>query len=392
MAQAAARRSKRRKWVLVGGIGIVALALGLTAFLLTRPQQSAGFVRTQTVKVTKSTQTVTVGLSGTLAPKNQADLFFSSAGTVTSVKVKVGQKVSKNQVVATIDATDLANAVALARANLTAARTSYSDAVDNDASSSQRSAALAQVRSAEAQLSSAELALKKAKLRSTIDGVVALVNIAKGDTVSGAGAATGSVSDAGAGATTTASSANVVVVSTKSWKVNATVGAADVASLKAGQKARIAITGTTTVLNGTVDSVGIVSSSSGGTASFPVVLSVKSTGTGVYSGVAVTATVTTGTYPGVLTVPTAAIVNVNGKATVQQVKNGQQVTTEVVTGRVFGTMTEVTSGLAEGDEVAITTRDALPTGGASGGIQFGPGAGGPPPDGTGARPTGGASR
>ncbi|QLQ16634.1 MAG: biotin/lipoyl-binding protein [Micropruina sp.] len=162
MAQAAARRSKRRKWVLVGGIGIVALALGLTAFLLTRPQQSAGFVRTQTVKVTKSTQTVTVGLSGTLAPKNQADLSFSSAGTVTSVKVKVGQKVSKNQVVATIDATDLANAVALARANLTAARTSYSDAVDNDASSSQRSAALAQVRSAEAQLSSAELALKKA--------------------------------------------------------------------------------------------------------------------------------------------------------------------------------------------------------------------------------------
>lgn len=391
MARSATGKARRKRWLLVAGAALVALGVGAAVFLLNRPQQSAGFVRTQTVTVTKSAQVVTVGVSGTLAPKNQADLSFSSAGTVTSVKVKVGQKVSKKEVLATIDNTDLANAVALARANLTAARTSYSDAVDNDASSSQLSSARAQIRSAAAQLSSARLALAKAKLRSTIDGVVALVNIAKGDTVTGGGSSS-TTSGASSSSTSTSSSANIVVVSTKSWKVNATVGAADVATLKAGQSAKIAVTGTTTVLDGKVDSVGIVSTSSGGSASFPVVLSVTSSGTGVYSGVAVTATLTTGTYPDVLTVPTAAIVNVNGKTTVQQVKNGQQVTTEVVTGRVFGTMTEVTSGLAEGDEVAITTRDALPTGGASGGIQFGPGAGGPPPDGTGARPTGGASR
>ena len=368
--------SKRRKWLLIGGIGALVVALGATLWLAFRPQTPIAIMATRTETATRSTQVVTVGLSGSLAPRHQASLSFASAGTVTTVKVKVGQAVTKGQALARIDTTDLANAVELANANLATARSQYSDAVDNDASSSQLASARAQIRSAEASLASAKSALKKATLRSTIDGVVALVNIAKGDTVSGGGAAS-SGSNATAGATTTG---DVLVVDTASWKVDATVGAADVGSLKKGQPAKVTITGTTTVLDAKVSTVGIVSTAAGGAASFPVTLNVSSTGTGVYSGVAVTATITAGEYPDVLTIPTAAIQFTNGSTSVLQDKNGQRVSTPITTGRVFGGATEVTGGLAEGDEVIIQTRTA-PTGIGGERIEFGPGMGGGPPPG-----------
>lgn len=383
---------KRKKWLLIGGIGVVVIALGVTLWLAFRPATPTATVRTRTATVTRTTEVVTVGVSGTLAPRNQASLSFASAGTVTTVKVKVGQKVSQGQALARIDNTDLANAVELAAANLTTARSQYSDAVDNDASSSQLSSARAQVRSAEASLASAQSALKKATLRSTIDGVVALVNVAKGDTVTGSG---GTTSQGGTTAGATATTADVVVVDTKSWKVDATVGAADVGSLKKGQAAKVAITGTTTVLDAKVSTVGIVSTATGGAASFPVTLNLAGKGTGVYSGVAVTATITAGNYPEVLTVPTAAIQFVAGKTTVLQTKDGQQVATDVTTGRVFGSNTEITGGLTEGEEVLIQTRAVQASAGADG-IQFGgPGMGGgggggqppanPPSGGTGNR-------
>lgn len=386
MAQRA-KMSKRTRWLMIGIGSVLVIAAGVTVFALTRPASTSVSVRTTTATVTRATEVVSLGLSGTLAPVSEADLSFSSAGTVTSVKVQVGQKVKKNQVLAEIDDTDLRNAVDLAAANLTAARTALSDAIDNDASTAQLNSARAQVRSAKASLASAQSALKKARLRSPIDGVIALVNIAKGDTVSGAGSSTTGSGSTGSNSSASASTgADLVVVSTKSWKVNATVGAADVGSLRRGQKATVAVTGTTTTLKATVDTVGIVSTSSGGSASFPVTLKVSGTGTGVYSGVAVTATVAVGTYPDVLTVPTAAIINADGRTAVLQNKNGQQVTTPVVTGRVFGNATEITSGLAEGDEVLIQSRFAG-SGTSSGGIRIGvgggPGGGVPPQDGNG---------
>lgn len=346
MSSARPRRTPR--WLIVTVCAVVAVALGVGAWLLFRPRTDQVATTTRLVPVTRSTQTVTVGLSGTLAARNQASLSFASPGTVTSVKVKVGQKVAKNDVLARIDATDLRNSLALAEANLTAARTQLSEANDNNASSSQRTAARASVRSAEAQVAQAAAAVKKATLRSTMDGVVAIVGLAKGYTVTGGAPAAASASG-------TASTGVITVVNTATWKVNATIGAADVASLKTGQKATISVTGTTTTLDGTVDSVGVAATTSGGAASFPVVIRVSGSGTGVYSGVAVTASVITGTYPDVLAVPTAAIRTTAGQSTVQVSKNGQVTTVPITTGRVFGNLTEVTSGLSEGDEVVITT-------------------------------------
>ena len=114
---------------------------------------------------TKTTEQVTVNLTGTLAPQNQANLSFASAGTVTSVSAVVGSTVSAGQVLATIDDTQLRNAVTLAQANVTAARTSYSTvASTSGVTRAQLSNAQAQVDSAVAKLSSAKTSLSQARL------------------------------------------------------------------------------------------------------------------------------------------------------------------------------------------------------------------------------------
>jgi len=341
-------------------------------------QQQRSFTRVVTVQ--KGTQTQEVSLTGTLAPRTQADLNFSVSGTVTKVYTKVGDVVQKGQKLAAIDNADLQDAVALAQANLTSANASYTDTVDNSSSTAASiKAAQARVDSSKASLASAQKDLTNAVLRSTISGTVAQVNLTVGDTVG---------SGSSGGGNSSSSSAQVSVISTSTWKVNATVGSADLGSLKAGQAAAITADGIDQPLKGTVASVGIVASSTSnnGSATFPVVVNVSGKQKDIYSGTNATAVVTTASADNVLTVPTMAITMTNGKTTVDVVKNGQTTPVDVTVGRVFGQNTEITAGLSEGDQVAITVGARIPSGtataagsrqgGQGGGITFGgPGGG-----------------
>lgn len=171
-----------------------------------------------------------------------------------------------------------------------------------------------------------------------------------------------------------------------------TAGSTDLSSIKAGQSVAVTPSGATESIKGTVASVGIVatSSSSDGTATFPVVINLSGTHSDLYSGTTASAVITTGTYDDVLSVATAAISTSDGK-TRTKVDGTSTSVVEVETGRVFGDSTEITSGFAEGDQVQITfTRssgtsttgsDQSQGGGIGGGFGggFGGGEGGQPP-------------
>ncbi|SMO73827.1 efflux RND transporter periplasmic adaptor subunit [Propioniciclava tarda] len=381
----------RRKWLWVAGAMVIVLALAGAVFMLLRPQTPVATTRTFTLPVTKTTEQVTVNLTGTLAPQNQANLSFASAGTVTSVSAVVGSTVSAGQVLATIDDTQLRNAVTLAQANVTAARTSYSTvASTSGVTRAQLSNAQAQIDSAVAKLSSAKTSLSQARLTTPIAGTVASVNLTVGSQVgsgsSGGASAAGVLGSSGSAA----ASAQIVVISPTSWLVNGTVGPADVASLKPGQPVAATVTGTTVTTTGKVNTVGIVATTSSGSTTFPVTILLDGNPAGLYDGVGVTAVVTTGTDPDVLSVPTAAISNTGGTPTVQKMVNGSPITTEVQLGKVYGDRTQVASGVAEGDLVQVTVRVAAgqrPSGGGSSGVNF-PGMGG---QGQGQRPNNGGA-
>jgi len=378
----------RKRWLIALVVAIV-LGGGAGAWAATRPTKKASASTTAMVAASTGTMRQTVTASGTLAPAIESDLSFAVAGTVTAVPAGVGAKVAKGAVLATVGTGDLQAAVDSAQANLDAANAALTAASGSTAA--QLASAQAQVTSAQSKLADAQASLAAATLRSPIAGTVAAVNITAGDQVSGngssasnsgnsggngsSGTGTGS-SGTGTGSSTSSSSSStqIVVISTSSWIVDASVGSADLAQLKKGLQAEITPTDTTNRVFGTVTSIGIVAStSSAGSATFPVTIAITGSPTGLYAGGTANVTIIVKQLQDVLTVPTAAVHTVNGKTVVYQRRNGSQVDTPVTVGAVFGASTQIVSGLKDGDEVVVTT---FGPGGAGGGTRQRTGNGG----------------
>jgi len=255
--------------------------------------------------------------------------------------------VKKGARLATVGADDLQASVDMAKASLDAAEEQLSSQESAGASDIQVASAKAQVAVAASTLQQAKQDRSDATLTAPFAGTVATVSIATGDNVGGSGNAVGSSGDA------TASSAQIVLISTDAWKVDASLTTADLASVKKGLQVEITPSGTGTKVFGTVSSVGVIASSSGGTATFPVTIAVTGRPTGLYAGGTADVVIIVKQLNDVLTVPTAAIRTVDGKTVVRRVLDGKEVDTPVTVGAVYGPSTQITKGLSAGDTVTI---------------------------------------
>jgi len=353
-------------------MAIVVVAGGaILVWNLTRPANAAATAATTTARATTTTEQTTVAATGTLAPQNQAYLNFPAAGTVAAVDVQLGQTVTAGQVLATENTTNLASAVATAQAGVDSAESSLTTVeASSSSTTAQIEAAKAQVAAAQAKLTSAQNDLAGATMTAPFAGVVAQVNLTVNNTVNGTTSTT-----TGPGTTTVVSSATstaaqIVVVDTSTWLVNATVGMADLASLKQGLTCTVAATGATASLPGTLTSIGIVGTTSAGTTSYPIIVTLTGNPTGLYMGGSADVTVVAKSVT-VLTVPTAAVQRQNGQTYVTLVTNGADTMTNVTVGQVYGARTEISSGLVAGDEVVVPTQatgnsSRFPGGGRSG--------------------------
>ncbi len=376
--------------VIAAAVAVVLLAgAGFLVWRVTRPTPVAqGAPTTTLVKAQKQTLRQTVSASGTIAPQRQSYLNFPAPGTVQSVKVNLGDTVKIGTVLATQDTTSLDAAVTSAEAAANAAQSSLNTLLDSSSvTAEQIAAARAQLASAQAKAVAARSDQAGATMTSPIDGVVAQVNLTANSKVTGTSSVT-----TGAGTTTTissstASSAQMVVVDITSWQLNATVGMADLAVLKAGMDATILPTGIQNPLPAKVNSVGLVGSSTSGQATFPITLLFTGNPTNLYIGGTADATITVSSVEA-LTVPTAALSSSNGQTSVKVVRNGAETVVAVKVGRTFGNATEITEGISEGDEVVVPiaaaqnqnqnrSQGARPSGAPRSGGSMGGGSGGP---------------
>ncbi len=353
------RRWRKRTIAIVAVAALIIMAgAGVLIWRLTRPATTAAVATTTTAKAQKSTLRTSVSATGTLAPQNQAYLNFPASGTVSAVNVALGASVTAGQVLATQDTTTLAAAVTSASAAVESAQSSLDTLESNSsATSAQISAAKAQLASAKAKLTSAKSDLTGATMTAPFAGVVAQVNLTVNTKVNGTSSTT-----TGAGTTTTVSSttsatAQVVVVDTSTWLLNSTVGMADLANLKQGLAATVNPTGSSTTLPGTLTSIGIVGTTSSGSTSYPIIVTLTGNPTGLYVGGSADITIVVSEITA-LTVPTAAIHQDNGQTYVIVTKDGVQTNTNVTVGRTFGSSTEITAGVAEGDEVVVPVQAA----------------------------------
>lgn len=365
--------------MLVTAAAMVVVA-GTGGWLLLRSGDDAAASTTTTAQVATTTIQQSVSASGTVEPAKTADLDFAVSGTVTHVYVAAGAKVIKGQRLAEVSATSLKAARTAAQSTLDAAQAQLAEDQDADASDVQLAADETAVVSAQASLDEADQAVEDAVLRATIAGTVTSVGLEAGDTVgsvsSSSGSAGGSSGSGGAssatglsgasgtsgssgasgssGTSTSTSTSAFTIVSAGSYVVDATVASADVAEVKKGLQAQVTVTGVSSTVYGTVQSIGLVAqTNSSGAAVFPVTIKVTGTRTDLYPGTSATASVIVRQLPDVLVVPSRALKSSGDTTYVLKMVDGTATKTTVKVGQTYGAQTEVVSGLSSGDTVQV---------------------------------------
>jgi multidrug efflux pump subunit AcrA (membrane-fusion protein) len=133
------RAARRRRKLVVSGVSavvVVSLVGAGAAFAANRG--SEGTYRTAAATTGEVTQTVDA--AGTVASAARADAAFSVAGTVATVTVGVGDPVSPGDVLATLDLTELEDAVESAQETLARAEQTLEDDLASQTSSSSTTA------------------------------------------------------------------------------------------------------------------------------------------------------------------------------------------------------------------------------------------------------------
>jgi RND family efflux transporter MFP subunit len=362
------RLTRRRVIVIVAAV-VVATGGGV-AWAATRPSTAAA--ATTLASATTATLKQTVSSSGTIEPARQENLDFGVSGQVTAVNVKQGDTVTAGQALATVNSATLAANVAEAQATVSSDQARLSTDQTAGASSAQVGADQAAVTAAQNSLTNAQNALAEATLTSPISGTVASVNLTVGQQVSGGSTGTGSSSSS-----SSSSSAQIVVISTGSYIVNASVDDTEVGQLRNGDQAVITANGSTQPVYGTVTSVALLASSSSTVPSYPVTIGVTGTPTGLYPGATATVAITVKQVADAIVVPAAAVHYDNGNTVVYQMSGGKQVSKQVTTGMTSGGQIQITSGLNVGDQVVVpSTQRGTGSGTGTGGTTGGTGHGG----------------
>ena len=177
----------------------------------------------------------------------------------------------------------------------------------------------------------------------------------------------------------TAANPFMVLANTTALVLHGTIGESDVAKVKLGLVANVAVDAVTAAgrMTGRVTSLDPLATIQSGVPVYGIDVTIDLPNSQVKPGMTGTATVIIANKQGVLTVPNLAIRTTAGRRYLQVLKDGEAVDTDVTFGIANDTTTEVVSGVAEGDLVVLPAARATATArpGAGGG-GFGGGAGG----------------
>lgn len=133
----------------------------------------------------------------------------------------------------------------------------------------------------------------------------------------------------------------------------------DISKVKVGQSATVSLDALAGVqLAAHVSSIALVGTTSSSVVSYDATLTLDQNDSRVKPGMSASASVITGQASGV-TVPNAAVTGSGSLGTVNLMKNGKEVSQQVVVGLRGDSRTEIISGVNSGDQLVITI--ALPS-------------------------------
>jgi len=198
----------------------------------------------------------------------------------------------------------------------------------------------AELKSAQTALDDALEQLESAKngypVLAPFDGVVARVNVEPGDEVN-------------------ANTVVIELVDSSSFEVSAIVDEIDVAILRLGQDATVTLDALPELeLRGNVSSISAFAQSQSGVVSYPVSIGVTTPeDVQLLQGMSATATIDIELASNALLVPSSAVRGTGDREIIMVMVDGQPQLRMVTTGATDGVITEVVTGLEDGDEVIV---------------------------------------
>jgi RND family efflux transporter MFP subunit len=345
--QRGVHRKMKKKIAIIITICVVVVGIVL-AVVLTRGPSSQSTLTT--VNVTRGDIVKTVLVDGSLVMPNKAYLSFGATGTVEEVLVDEGNNVTKDQVLARLNAPSLESSVEMAELQVEiaeeqvkAARAQYEKAqdlpgADEDTARASWETAKLNLELAELSLESAELNLEKAVIVAPFDGVVTDVSITEGKEISTAALATPAIS----------------LVDTSEIEMRGFIDEIDIAIVKVGQEANIILDALPDEeVKGEVAFISPVGTTLAGVASYDTTVTLENPIAELRDGMSATAEVIIERRDDVLSIPNRYIRGTLENPMVVVLVDGQQEQKEITMGLSDGINTEVLSGLEEGEEVVL---------------------------------------
>ena len=406
-----------KAWVINGALVVLLAGAGFRIYQAFSPEPNTAQAQSRSTPVRRAKVTETISAAGTLASSYTGAANFATAGKVTSIDVKVGDVVSAGQKLATVDSTQAAKQLQVAKANLSVAQDSLDSAEDaedtpatgQNSQNSTQSAANS-VTAAQAKLDQAELDVQTAQ--ETLDnttlyapgaGTVTAVNGSVGQqsssgssssstqstssTGSGQGGQGSSNSSAATSSSSTGGSGFITITNMSGLVVTTSVAEIDVSKVKAGQKATVTLNALPDKpVQATVSSINLTPTTSGSVVSYGAQLALTDPPDGLRPGQSASVVITVAEAENALSVPAAAVTTAGSTNVVTVQENGQNVTRQVQVGIRGESTVQITSGLTEGENVVLT---ATASTGTTGGTGRTGGTGGFPGGGTGGFPGGG---
>jgi multidrug efflux pump subunit AcrA (membrane-fusion protein) len=269
-----------------------------------------------------------------------------------------------------------------------AAKTTSTPTTTTTATPSPSSLASAQAAmySAQAAVHTAETAVNNTKLYAPTSGTIAsLSSLTPGDAVSGGGsgssssstssssssgsgsspsgsggaATAGSLGASGSSSSSGSSSGFAEIINTNTLTMTVAFSESDISKVHVGQPATVTLDALAGVeLAAHVSSISLVGTTSSSVVSYDATLTLDQNDSRVKPGMSASASVITGQASGV-TVPNAAVTGSGSLGTVTLVKNGEDVSQQVVVGLRGDSRTQIVSGVSAGEQLVITI--ALPS-------------------------------
>jgi RND family efflux transporter MFP subunit len=315
-----------------------------------------------TVNVTLGDIVQTVLVDGNLEIPDKAYLSFGITGTVEEVLVSRGDNVTKDEVLARLDAPSLQSSldtaelqVEIAENQVKVARAQYEITQDNldtglpgqshdvlqqqvDIAKTNWETAKLNLQMARLGLDSAQLNMDKAEITAPFDGVVTGVTIIEGQEISTAALATPAIT----------------LVGTSGIEMQGNIDELNIAVVKVGQVANITLDALPDEqVMGSVAFISPMGTVLAGIVSYATTITLENPSPQLKDGMSATAEVEVARRDNVLLIPNTVIQGTVQNPYVEVLLNGKPVKRQITLGLSDGINTEVVSGLEEGEAVVV---------------------------------------